>query len=126
MEVPGKRCRMPSEVQLLCLLYCAQKQRFYILSRSSIFLGTRIIGGKSLADAFTDSSASDSHRCIGAFIRYSLQELKLPYAKPTRSLGGRARQQRAPRAGAHMQPTNIPRTWGHATDGDLNATRPKN
>ena len=54
---------------------------------------------------------------------HRLQELKLPYAKPTRSLGGRARQQRAPRGGAHMEPKNIPRTWGHETDGDLNATR---
>ena len=45
------------------------------------------------------------------------------YTEPTRSLGGRALRQRAPRAGAHMQPTSIPGTWGHAVGGDLNATK---
>jgi hypothetical protein len=51
---------------------------------------------------------SGKDQCLGAKVRLldtrRLRALKKPYAKPTRSLGGRALQQRAPRQGRTCNP----------------------
>ena len=50
------------------------------------------------------------------------QELKPP-SKDDAVARWQSATSKSPTAGAHMQPTSIPRTWGRAGGGDLNATK---